>query len=499
MMLTVCASPARSYATRVTRARTWLVVLAMLAVLASLDVNTPQPVAHASVTAGALFLRKGSDANFNDQTNSISVAVDAAGGMHAAFANLSDDSFGNYHAYYDTCAPALDCANVANWTLVSLLSVPSATGYMEETQLALNAQGRPRILIVSGDSGGSFLDHYHYAECDSGCTSSANWTVTDAADFSASNTLIYNGNKHRFALDPQGRPRFVVDDGFHYVYVFCHSACTSTANWSTLTLNGLSGTSSGSNTPALAFNATGQPRLLAPLTDPTTFVINLAYGECNSSDCSTNADSWTSAPLISPMSAGDAVYSALRLTSTGQPRFAYYGALTTAAETLYYFRCNSACTNKANWGFSSIGLAPASGYNSSGNEPDLALDSQNRPRLSFRTLDNTLGQGLGYAWCNTNCQSPGASWQKVLADRNDQLYTDWSRPPRAGCTTSLWIGGYRSSLALDAAGNPHIGYDADHYSTNCGDGSSGQDYRAVRFVYFPAVSSYRVYLPMILK
>ena len=78
--------------------------------------------AQASSTAGALFLRKNVNAGSSDQTNSISVGVDPAGGMHAGFVNYSTDNSGNYHAYYEFCAAGADCANAANWSLVNLLT-----------------------------------------------------------------------------------------------------------------------------------------------------------------------------------------------------------------------------------------------------------------------------------------------------------------------------------------------------------------------------------------
>ena len=477
-----------------------MLILALMAVVAPLDVNTPQPIAHASASAGALFLHKVSDAILNDQTNSISVGVDLAGGMHAAFVNFSADPNGNYHAYYDFCAPGLDCANAANWTLVTLLTVPSSTTIMDATQLALDPQGHPRLVILTSDTGGSFQDHYQYASCDSGCTSSSNWTISDVVDVTLNSTFIYNGNKHFFALDPQGRPRFVADDGSNYVYAFCNSACANAANWNTLSLNGLSATGSGYNTAALAFNAAGQPRLLAPLTDQTTFRTDLTYWECNASDCGTNANSWTSIPLITPMGASAAAYSSLRLTSTGQPRFAYYGTPNSLAETLYYYWCNSACTDNANWSFSNIGLAPAASFYTSGQQPDLALDGQDRPRLSFQTLDNVLGSGLGFARCNTSCQSGSANWQKLLADSNAQLNADWNRLPTFGCSYSSWIGGYRSALVLDASGNSRIGHDVGHFSGLCIDPRfNGEDYKTVRFVYFPGGFTNQVYLPLVVK
>ncbi len=483
------------------RARLLGLVLALALAVAAPGANLSHRLAYASTASGALFLRKIPSAILDNQTDSMSVAVDAAGGMHAAFANLSTDTNGYYHAYYDYCAPASDCAGAANWTFVPVLTVSNTLTIMDATQIALDPQGRPRLLIVTTDNGGNFKDHYNYAACDAACTNGGNWTVSDVADMSSgSNTFIFDGNKHFFALDPQGRPRFVVDNGIHYVYVYCDTACTNDLNWNALTLNGSSGTGMGFNTPALAFNAAGKPRLLAPLTDQNTFQTNLDYWECNAADCSTNANSWTSAGIITPMGGSAALYSSLRLTRTGQPRFAYYGALSGPADSLFYFWCSSACTSDANWSFSGVGLAPASGFNTSGQEPDLALDGQDHPRLSFQTLDNTLGHGLGYARCDTNCESNSATWQKVLADSNDQLNADWNRLPPAGCSYSSWVGGYRSALVLDTAGNPRIGYDAEHSSGQCSDPKfNGEDYKTVRFVYFPASTSRYIYLPLLQK
>jgi len=480
-----------------TRWLRWLSVVAAAIGMVLLPLTATAGVA--STTTGAVFLRKLPSAILNDQTNSMSVGADGAGGMHAAFANSYTDTNGNFNAYYDYCAPGQDCAVAANWARVNLLTVASADTIMDATQLAVDAQGHPRVLIVTSDSGGAFMYHYYYDACDSGCTNLANWHIAEVADgTSCCLTFIFDGNKHFFALDPQGRPRFIVDNGVNYEYHSCNSACIGAGSWITLTLNGTSSTD-GSNTPALAFNSTGQPRMLAPVQDGS-FQTNLNYWECDTSDCSTNANSWATVPLVSPISGLAAAYSSLRITQTGQPRFAYYGVPTGTAETLYYYWCHSACTSGGNWHFSDVGLVPAASFETSGQEPDLALDSQDHPRLSFQTLDHTLGNGLGYAWCDLNCESGLATWQSLLADSNDQLNADWNRVSALGCTNRGWIGAHRSALALDTAGNPRIGYDAEHV---CGDlGTSGRDYESVRFVYFhdgTAPGPHRLYLPLAIK
>jgi hypothetical protein len=480
-------------------------LIAALMIVAAVAPLAPsrQPIAQASTTSGAVFLRKVASAVLNDQTNSMSVGADAAGGMHAAFVNYSTDTHGDYHAYYDYCAPGQDCADASHWTLVNLMTVSSSVKIMEDAQLVLTTQGHPRVIIVTTDNGGDFKDRYTYAACDAGCTNSGNWTITEVANADlGANTFIFEGNKHYFALDPQNRPRFIVDNGSNYVYLYCDAACATDTNWHALQLNGTSGAGQGFNTAALAINSTGHPRMLAPLVDQITFATNLNYFECNTNDCATNANSWTAVPVISPVNTDAAAYSSLRLTKLDQPRFAIYGQIG-PNETLFYFWCQSACTSHANWHFSSVGLVPAVDFYSSGKQPDLALDSQNEPRVSFQTLDPTLGNGLGYAWCNFSCESGGASWQKRLADPNSQLNSDWPRLPIAGCTYSSWIAGYRSALVLDKAGNPRIGYDALHFSGNCSDPSlNGSDYRTVRFVYFAGTTlpgPYRLYLPLLMR
>src|SRR6476659_8551417 len=92
----------------------WLLVIGLASLFGVVGVKHSV----ASPNSGAVFLHPVPSALFNDQTNSISVGVDPAGGMHAAFANFSTDPNGNYNAYYAYCPPGVDCANTTNWPLV---------------------------------------------------------------------------------------------------------------------------------------------------------------------------------------------------------------------------------------------------------------------------------------------------------------------------------------------------------------------------------------------
>ncbi len=75
----------------------------------------------------------------------------------------------------------------------------------------------------------------------------------------------------------------------------------------------------------------------------------------------------------------------------------------------------------------------------------------------------TSGQGLGYAWCDANCESDSADWQSQEVETQASLADNYEVLPIHRCTVSTWFNGQRSSLALDPAGNPRIAYDAQHW------------------------------------
>jgi len=95
----------------------------------------------------------------------------------------------------------------------------------------------------------------------------------------------------------------------------------------------------------------------------------------------------------------------------------------------------------------------------SGDGVNLVLDGLDHPRMSFETAT----QGLGYAWCNTDCESDNATWDSQEVESQASLANDYEVLPIRRCTVSTWFNGQRSSLALDLAGNPRIAYDAQHW------------------------------------
>jgi hypothetical protein len=402
--------------------------------------------------------------NQTNQTNSAQIAVDASGGIHIAYAAYGPDDNGNQPAYYAYCAA--QCAARANWRIASI------SDRVNEVVLALDAAGRPRLLIYGEDE--NAVNRYQYAACDANCTTGANWQIANLVTVNYINISVWDYSQHYFALDPQGRPRFVYYDNDGSIhngtfYAFCDTNCTNAANWFEIKLHdGLF------SDPALAFTSAGQPRIASVIyTNSGMTPAALAYVACDT-DC-TNPANWDGSFLEAPRGSGHASY-VLRLDASDRPRIAFYpGSLDSGqGQRLYYLWCNTDCIQAGNWDGASVGLAAPDGM-----DPDLAFDSQNRPRIAYW---RSSPDGLGYATCDSNCESASATWQHRVLEPSATLDAEWPIPPPTGCTDAFWYGGYRSSLALDAAGVPHIAYDAEHLYGGGSCTGVTVDFRTIRIV-----------------
>ncbi|MHB0875579.1 MAG: hypothetical protein ACYC5O_06010, partial [Anaerolineae bacterium] len=158
-------------------------------------------------------------------------------------------------------------------------------------------------------------------------------------------------------------------------------------------------------------------------------------------------------------------YFRLALDVSDRPRLALYtGQLSTppavTPKSLYYLWCNSGCGDAAvaAWDGYSVGLPDDVGAG-----VDLAMDLQNRPHLAYE--DPTLG--LGYARCTSGCETANPVWQTSVVDGNSALDLSEPVPLLSGCTQRHWYAGKNPSLALDAAGNPRIGFEAEHLQGGC--------------------------------
>jgi hypothetical protein len=394
-------------------------------------------------------------------TYGASIAVDASGGVHAAYGLLSssNEAEGGYSTYA-YCAAS--CTESENWRFLNL-------GESSEIRLQLDPSGSPRLLLaVPGDTVSEYQSvRYQYGVCNTNCTQAASWTFTTVAEVLDSIAWVggrENENNHYFALDAQGRPaflytRFEQDDpymGFldYTVCVVANPAgCSQAANWTSTSL----AHTNFPKKPSFVFAGTGQPRLALRVSNGLES--SLWYAQCDQGCTSADHWSWT---RITATSYYETMVFSLRLDGSGRPRIALYsGAYNQhpspfTDDRLYYLWCNEGCANgeASNWHGTDIGLPALSGH-----DVDLALDGEDRPRLVY----SDSNQGLGYSWCNQNCESTQAQWQHATAESSQSLSNDYEVLPIRRCTVSTWFTGVRPTLALDAQGNLRIAYDAQHY------------------------------------
>lgn len=421
-------------------------------------------------------------------TSHPTVRVDSAGSVHVAFTPDSSGRSGTTRpAYYAYCPGS--CASAAAFTLVPL------GDNVEYANLALDPNGRPRLLLRL-TAGNMFA--YQYWTCDSGCTQAAQWASGVVGYAYARPVGTGEPFSQFFALDHLGRPRFVYydagadSDDPHWgaFYAYCDAGCTNPDNWNEARLLD----DAYATTFALALGPAGQPRLAYATYDSDNVLQLLGYAECQA-NCG-SAAGWSGTLLAATTSASvtDFAVFALRADSAGHPRLALYtgtgqgGSL--APNTLYYLACNAAdCAQTANWSALDLGFTETHGAEG----VDLALDSQDRPRIAYHA-PLAAGFGLYYAWCNSGCIVAGQNWHNQEVEPSEQVtqalpIPPWPgcpfpqcNPPVPACTQSFWDTGVRPSLALDPAGHPRIAFDADHHQG----GACGTiiDTRLTRFALF---------------
>ncbi len=460
---------------------------------------TPSPTqpTPAPVLSGARFLEQ------QIKNYSADVAIDAAGGIHAAYAHFIPTAE-NPRAVYTFCtAGPSACGSAAAWQSVALGED------VREVQLELTADGKPRLLIQSYEEGRPDLA-YFYAECNQGCANAGAWASAHVVtSYNTSEIGDQDQPQRSFAIDPQGRPAFIYNDrNYQYAepdrygtyYASCAANCTQSESWEIDTR--LTRTYTGDfrfdyevmNYPSLSFTADGKPRFVAQLfalnLDGTPAPNGLYYFTCEAQcDWAVN---WNRIYLL-PTGGGSFPHPSwdLALDGVGNPRVALFlGDSITPDELvnqLLYIYCSTNCQASAdNWDFNKV-----LGVQGIGKAADLELDGQGRPRMAWI---NSTGD-LGYAWCNTACESDAPAWQQQVVETEEELREANPQAIPFHCRNDIWSG-YAPALALDQDGNPRIAYDvavdADcYYDDTPGDPSDPPTqrfeaiWRGVHLTYFP--------------
>jgi hypothetical protein len=211
--------------------------------------------------------------------------------------------------------------------------------------------------------------------------------------------------------------------------------------------------------PSLTFTSDGRPRIvgyLIPL-NSTGEGDGIYYITCDA-DCYSQY-SWNRVGLYLRGN-GTAPSWDLELDSANRPRFAFYtgeGLEGEGWEKLHYVWCNNGCLDAANWDNAELGLPMGNGEN-----PDLELDEQGRPRVAYIMQD---GGGVGYSWCSGGCVTQQPQWHHEVIDTATDMDEDFPVPIPPTCDTGLWDS-IAPVLAFDPAGQPGVAFDAS-YNGRC--------------------------------
>ncbi|NUP05438.1 MAG: hypothetical protein HOW73_05185 [Polyangiaceae bacterium] len=372
-----------------------------------------------------------------DNTSAPTVEVDSEGGIHAVY-----PAYAGGNAYYAYCAA--DCSGADD---VAVVELPTE-GTTANAMIALDGNGRPQVLL-------STFSKVYYAAPNGDPTDAASWRMAIVLDHDSEKEVTGEA----FALDSEGRPRFMMHTYVAYLgigqdapethYVTCDSDCFDAASWHAYKVADQIWQSS-----KLQFGDDGSIHLatVASVADENGLTTDIgAYVRCNG-NC-TAAESWVGTGLMPAYSSEvEAVQMrpamTMDLTSDAKPRIAMISDAS-GSKNLVYFECNGDCTDPNAW----AGTILLDG-SEIGPGVDLALDNEDRPRIA-----HTFNYNIGIAHCSTaSCTAESSPWDVATVEISSDMDPDeiflWDN-----CNVAAWFL-HTPSIALDAGGNPRVGYQA---------------------------------------
>lgn len=372
-----------------------------------------------------------------DNTSAPRLEVDPSGNLHAVY-----PAYAVGGAYYAFCGA--DCAGTEETKVVRFETDGTTTNAM----LALDAEGHPRVLF-------SAYSKIYYGSCDSDCGNRESWSYAPILDHGSD--LEVTGQA--FALDPQGRPRFVlhtyltalgIGQGDPVTYwVSCDSDCTNPNQWTKSAIQPTDIVSYAT----LAFDPQGKAHLAGMTTakDGDTEIDVAAYFEC-ASDCGVEAN-WKGIGFGSYFTSE---YEAVRftpslsmaLTKGGQPRVTFVAKGESDQKQLFYLACDADCTAD-NWAAMLL-----SSHEKLDVGVDLALDAKDKPRVAY-----TVDYNILLASCDdADCATAGDAWKGTVVEGGSEMPPDqiFLYP---NCNVSAWFL-HSPSVALTSGGAVRVGYQA---------------------------------------
>lgn len=382
-------------------------------------------------------------------TSAPSIEVDREGGVHAVYPQYVRGG-----AFYAYC-PA-SCSGPEQMKLVRF----ETDGTVANAMLALDAAGRPRVLLASHSA-------VYFA------APSATGDFTDQAAWTKSEILRHDGAREvtgeAFALDPEGRPRFVMHTYKAYLgvgqkppeafFVACDAAdCGSSAAWTTTKIANQMWRAS-----TLRYDERGVAKLLTAATvdatESSSGTTKATYVEC--AGACDREESWNGIALYPTYESDlEAVRMppavSMALTRSGAPRIAFLGVTEFGKPNITYMACDETCTGDA-WRGTIL-----SDHQDIDAGLDLVLDANDHPRFV-----HTLRYNIGMAWCDADdCSKDDAKWDFRLVEdsgamKPDQIFL------YENCDVAAWFL-HSPSLALTPDGRPRVGYQARDISGGFG-------------------------------
>jgi hypothetical protein len=246
--------------------------------------------------------------------------------------------YSGYERYYYYAECNANCANnSANWSMVGVVQVNWYAYPNNVRYAALNSQGQPRLVYPMRN----YPDYgFYYLTCDTGCTTASHWFTTTVT------TPNLEPDIFQLVFDPNGRPRVLGYDSNNgeLVYAECNSGCTTAANWGSVGLFGpiyyLS------EYPfVLRVDAQGRPRIAYYDGNANNNVLYYAWS--NASPLSVGG--WSSYTLNYPTN--DYWSLDLAIDRQGRPRVAYPTAIIQGSpDGMSYLTCTANCeTTSPTW------------------------------------------------------------------------------------------------------------------------------------------------------
>jgi hypothetical protein len=381
-------------------------------------------------------------------TSAPTVLLDANDAMHTIYPAYVRG--GAFYGFCDASCTGADDVKV----------VPFETdGTVHDAMIALDPSGKPRVLLQT-------MQHVYYATCDEGCTEASAWTTNVILDLDGDHEV----SGKAFALDPEGRPRFLLHTSKAYLgvgqktpetfWVSCDAGCDSADGW---TASKISDQMWRGTT--LRYDAEGRAHIAMVAnigrTENSSGKEMGAYAVCES-DCGAES-SWNGIALSAAYESElDAVRIppsiSLALTKHGKPRIVMLGMFEeTMKRNITYFACDDDDCSQDNWQGSVL-----SSHEKVGAGIDLALDANDKPRFV-----HTLDYNIALAYCDeANCAAENAKWDLSKVEYGGEMKPD-EIFLYDNCTVGAWFL-HSPSLALTKDGRPRVGYQARDISGGLG-------------------------------